>query len=142
MKKLILLILTVAWVLGAVGCGPQENTPPQDSVPSTQSAPQTATGKKIPPFSFAEESKEYTEDMPGVRTSGFVNTDETEITGKPDAEERAKNECKVEWDTVETFYDSEADIWKVYFSKQDYAGGDESVYLDKNGKTLLIVCGE
>ena len=142
MKKLILLILAAVWALGAVGCGPQENTPPQDSVPSAQTPQQTATGKKIPPFSFAEESKEYTEGMPGVKTEGFVNTDEKKITGKPDAEERAKNECTVEWDTVETQLDSAANIWKVMFYRWNSVGGDQIVYLDGNGKTLLIVYGE
>lgn len=143
MKRLLLFLIVPVCMAAAAACNAQEKNPARDPAPS-QTAPQTASGpgKIIPPFSFAEDSREYTEGMPGVKTEGFVNTDEKKITGKPDAEERAKNECTVEWDTVETFYDSEAEIWEVHFCKHDYAGGGESVYLDKNGKTLLIVYGE
>lgn len=95
----------------------------------------------IPDFSFAEDSRIYAEGTPGVKTSGFVNTAEAEINSMNDADERAKNECTIAWDTVRTYLDTAAGIWKVVFSTGT-PGGCQSVYLDDHGKTVLIVYGE
>lgn len=96
----------------------------------------------IPEFSFAEDRELYSEGEPGVKTSGFVNTSEIEITDIGDADTRAGNECTVQWDTVRTYHDTAAGIWKVVFSTEGTLGGCQSVYLDDHGKTVLIVYGE
>ena len=95
----------------------------------------------IPNFSYAEDTAIYVEGEPGVKTSGFVNTTETEITFENVAE-RAKNECTVEYDSVTTYFDTDECVWKVHFCTDGMVGGDQSVYLDCDGKTLLIVYGE
>ena len=95
----------------------------------------------IPNFSYAEDAAIYLECEPGVKTSGFVNTTETEITFENVAE-RAKNECTVEYNSVTTYFDTDECVWKVHFCTDGMVGGDQSVYLDCDGKTLLIVYGE
>ena len=95
----------------------------------------------IPNFSYAEDMAIYVEGEPGVKTSGFVNTTETEITFENVAE-RAKNECTVEYNSVTTYFDTDECVWKVHFCTDGMVGGDQSVYLDCDGKTLLIVYGE
>ena len=95
----------------------------------------------IPNFSYAEDAAIYLECEPGVKTSGFVNTTETEITFENVAE-RAKNECTVEYNSVTTYFDTDECVWKVHFGTDGMVGGDQSVYLDCDGKTLLIVYGE
>lgn len=96
----------------------------------------------IPGFSYAEDCEAYAEGDPGVKMSGFVNISEAEINSPADADERAKNECTVEWDTVTTYFDAAAGIWKVVFSTDGTLGGCQSVYLRDNGTTALIVYGE
>ena len=95
----------------------------------------------IPNFSYAEDAAIYLECEPGVKTSGFVNTTETEITFENVAE-RAKNECTVEYNSVTTYFDTDECVWKVHFCTDGMVGGDQSVYLDCDGKTVLIVYGE
>ena len=95
----------------------------------------------IPNFSYAEDMAIYVEGEPGVKTSGFVNTTETEITFENVAE-RAKNECTVEYNSVTTYFDTDECVWKVHFCTDGMVGGDQSVYLDCDGKTVLIVYGE
>jgi len=95
----------------------------------------------IPRFSYAEDRKYYAEGEPSVQTSGFVNTTATEITFENVAE-HAKKECKVEYDTVEISLDTVERIWRVNFGKELLLGGDQTVYLDFDGKTVLIVYGE
>ena len=95
----------------------------------------------IPNFSYAEDMAIYVEGEPGVKTSGFVNTTETEITFENVAE-RAKNECTVEYNSITTYFDTDECVWKVHFCTDGMVGGDQSVYLDCDGKTVLIVYGE
>ena len=95
----------------------------------------------IPEFSFAKDSAAYKEGDPGVKTSGFVNTSEAKISSMHDADERAKKECTIEWNTARTYLDTAAGIWKVVFSPGT-PGNCQSVYLDYDGKTVLIVYGE
>ena len=55
---------------------------------------------------------------------------------------RAMNECTIEWSATEVYYDATKEIWKVTFYTKGVPGGDQSVYLDANGITLMIVYGE
>lgn len=95
----------------------------------------------MPDFSYAEESTIYVEGKPGVKTSGFVNTSETDITIENVAE-YAENECTIEYDNVTTFFDPTECVWKVHFSTTGMLGGDQTIYMDRKGKTILVVYGE
>lgn len=141
MKRLTAWVLTLVAILGLVGCSQQGQ---QDIITPTQSGKNTEiveSNNSIPHFSFAKDAAIYVEGEPGVKTSGFVNTTETEITFENVAE-RAKNECTVEYDSVTTYFDTDECVWKVHFCTDGMVGGDQSVYLDYDGKTLLIVYGE
>lgn len=93
-------------------------------------------------FSFADESKTYKEGEPGVKTTGFRNTAAKPVGNSNEAAERAKNECTIGYDTVSVLYDAWDDVWSVTFYTGGTLGGTQTVYLDKNGITLLIVYGE
>lgn len=96
----------------------------------------------VPAFSFADESKMYKENDPGVKTDGFKNISKVEIIDRNAAVERAKNECTIGYDSTSVSFDSAEEVWKIVFSTKGVLGGCQSVYLDKNGVTLLIVYGE
>ncbi len=92
-------------------------------------------------FSFAEDSAIYSEGEFGVKTSGFVNTTATEITAE-NLVEHAKKECKVWHNCVDIDVDTAARVWRVNFYTQSWLGGGQTVYMDYDGKTVLIVYGE
>ena len=141
MKRLTAWVLTLVAILGLVGCSQQGQ---QDIITPTESGKNTEiveSNNSIPHFSFAEDAAIYVEGEPGVKTFGFVNTTETEITFENVAE-RAKNECTVEYNSVTTYFDTDECVWKVHFCTDGMVGGDQSVYLDCDGKTVLIVYGE
>ncbi len=93
-------------------------------------------------FSFADESKTYKEGEPGVKTTGFRNTTANPVADSNEAAERAKNECTIGYDTVSVLHDGWDDVWSITFYTRGTLGGTQTVYLDKNGITLLIVYGE
>lgn len=70
-------------------------------------------------------------------TSSFVHIDTPKA-----AVEAAKNECTVEYDITDVYFDADTDIWKVVFYKQNVAGGSQSVYLGSDGTVKLIIYGE
>ncbi|MBQ2273955.1 MAG: hypothetical protein II334_00610, partial [Clostridia bacterium] len=84
----------------------------------------------------------YKDNNPGVKHDGFKNTNESKLSNAEDALERAKKECTIEWDTSHVSFDKELSIWMVSFYTEGILGGDQCVYLDSNGITLLIVYGE
>lgn len=92
-------------------------------------------------FSYAADVETYS-DNEWAQRAGFVNTSETKIGSMQDAIERAKAECTVYYDSVWVSYDDTKDVWRVNFGCEDVLGGGQSVYLDSNGMTLLIVYGE
>ncbi len=93
-------------------------------------------------FSFDRISKEYKAGDPGVKTEGFKNTSEQALTNSAEAVERAKTECTIEYDAVTVLRDGWDKMWSVTFSTRNTLGGCQTVYLDSNGITLLIVYGE
>lgn len=99
------------------------------------------TDPTLPAFSYEEARKTYAPGTPGVITSGFVNTTETEITSA-NVVKQAQKECTVNWNKASASYDPEADVWMVDFWTVGIVGGGQSVYMDAKGKTLLIVYGE
>lgn len=106
------------------------------------------TRMSLASFSYIEESSLYKNGDPGVKTSGFLNVDSYSINNQLSAVERAKNECTIEYNSVSEYYDSETKMWRVDFQtlsqEQEIAapGCGQSVYLDSNGITHLIVYGE
>lgn len=96
----------------------------------------------IKSFSFSDILNYYKSGDPGVKTEGFKNTSEQAVAKSTEAAERAKNECTVEYDTVTVQYDDTEKVWSVTFSTRGTLGGCQTVYLNQNGVTLLIVYGE
>ena len=90
-------------------------------------------------FSYAEDCAYYEE----MVTDGFVNTESQVINSAEQAVELAKNEAKVRYNTIEVAFDETAAMWRVHFSDSRWDfGGDQLVYLDKNGITKKIVLGK
>jgi len=124
MRKCFCFILSLALVLFFTGCN------------------QPKTNTDVSAFSYSEHAEIYKNDSAGVKHSGFVNTNEIKISSAEDALERAKKECTIEWDASHVSFDNELNVWMVSFYTEGMLGGDQCVYLDSNGKTLLIVYGE
>ena len=125
MKRAVAMILCVVFVLSLISCKsePENNN---DSIHS---------------FSFAEDCAIYVDGEPGVKTSGFVNTAETSVN-RDNVTIIAKQECTIEYNKTDVSYDSNAKIWRVDFFTEGVVGGCQSVWMDTNGKTVLVVYGE
>lgn len=95
-------------------------------------------------FSWAAASATYLPGDPGVKTEGFVNTSQraAAVLTPADAVIRALSEVTVEYNEVWVFYDRDAGMYHISFGLKGIPGGDESVYLDVDGVTRLIVYGE
>ena len=125
MKKVICLL--VASVLLLCGCVQAEQAEHAD----------------LEKFSYSKEYAEYNDGSPGVQTSGFVNTESTEINNADQVVELAKKECSGVYNTVTVAFDPDQKIYRVLFSLGDtYAGGGVSVYINENGITQLVVAYE
>ena len=94
------------------------------------------------PFSYSEETKEFISGQAGVKTEGFKNNGSVKINDYETAVLYAQNEVTVPYDTVSAQYDEAKKIWKVCFSTFDMLGGDETVYLNTDGATILCVYGD
>lgn len=92
-------------------------------------------------FSYKEDIENYG-DTDLAKHDGFVNTSAVEINDMQNAIERAKTECTVYYDMVSVSYDGTEGVWRVDFWQADTLGGGESIYLDNNGITLMVVLGE
>ena len=93
-------------------------------------------------FSYEKERLEIGEGVACVTTKDFHHTEYVNINNKEQAIEIAKKEVTVEYDSVSVAFDEKSEMWKVNFSKEGYLGGDQTVYLDKDGTTQLCVWGE
>ena len=95
-------------------------------------------------FSWSADEEKYRAENLGVdvRFEGFKNTIKSAITQKEDAIEAAKNEIEKEYDSINVSYDKKNGMWRVRFSRIDVEGGDQWVYIDKNGLTKLIMYNE
>lgn len=145
MRKTAAWFFVLACVLGLAGCNRQEELRQGENNIQHLSAANEKDVEadeqqmpSLPGFSYAEESAMYTEGEPGIKTAGFANTSESEITFE-NAAEHAEKECTVEYDSVTTYLDAAQCVWKVHFYTDGMTGGDQTVYLDHEGKTLLIV---
>ncbi|MDO4748962.1 MAG: hypothetical protein Q4A12_07290 [Eubacteriales bacterium] len=92
-------------------------------------------------FSYESDCAYYGDD-PGVKESGFVNIEQSEVNDAEKAVELAKKECTVEYDTVSVAFDSKLKIYRVSFYKENQLGGNQDVYIDQNGITQMIIYGE
>ena len=93
-------------------------------------------------FSYAAFCEYYNEDVPWIKHEGFVNAEKVEIESVEQVVELAKKECNVEYDTINVSYDSQEKIYLVMFSMEGWLGGDQSVCINHEGITQLIVYGE
>ena len=93
-------------------------------------------------FSYEEDTAVYKDGDPGVNPHAFANVNSQPIDSQDTALELAKNECTVEYDTTNIYYDRGTAMWKVAFFTAGILGGDQTVYLDGNGITRLVVYGE
>lgn len=121
MKRLICVVAVLLFLLG--GC-----------TESNQTA--------IESFSYEADCDYYKDDDLGVKRTDFINTEKSEVTSAEQAVVLAKNECTVEHDTISVAFDADTDIYRVSFSKKDWLGGNQDVYINKDGITQLIVYGE
>lgn len=150
------LVIDISNGVGIIDVRPDSDTPGQAVTPEiydTVNVYSNADGEilaiflldrtdpTLPAFSYEEARKTYSPGTPGVITSGFVNTTETEIT-LSNVVKHAQKECTVNWNKASASYDPEADVWMVDFWTNGIVGGGQSVYMDATGKTLLIVYGE
>ena len=124
MKKIISVILVIWFIFLFAGCRQNESN------------------IEVFHFSYSEHAKIYKDNNPGVKHDGFKNINEQKISNAEGALERAKNECTIEWDSFGVSFDNESTVWMVSFYTEGMLGGDQVVYLDGTGKTLLIVYGE
>lgn len=92
-------------------------------------------------FSY-EDDVTYYKDDPGVKQSGFVNTEKTEVNNAAQAIELANKECTVDYDTISVAFDANSMMYRVSFCKMNYVGGNQDVYINQEGITQLIVYGE
>ena len=141
MKKILAFIFVLAFTLSFAGCNEQASGGCGTSPKNTENSLEG-----VADFSYEKEQAIYNENTPGVKCNGFANTSKSTLVTDKDAIELAKNEVTIEWNTTRVYFDSKASVWKVVFftftEGTVTVGGDQSVYMDKNGKTILIVYGE
>ena len=99
-------------------------------------------------FSYEEDYMLYYGDF-SIKTSDFLNTHVCPVDDQESAVEQAKNECTIEYNATSEYYDRETEMWRVDFQtisrEQEFVilvGTRQSVYLDSNGITHLIVYHE
>ncbi len=123
MKRVVCLVAVL--LLALCGCS-QNNKTQQINVES---------------FSYAEDCAYY-KDGPGVKKSGFVNNEESELDSAEQAVDLAKKECTVDYDTIDVAHDLETGIYRISFYKEGWLGGNQDVYINQKGITQLIIYGE
>ncbi len=100
------------------------------------------TNSNLKQFSYEAAADMYREGDAGVNTSDFSNKNASSIEDQHSAIRRAVLECTIQYNEVNVYYDSHTGMWMVLFSTTDVDGGCQSVYMDQNGITHLIVYGE
>ena len=139
MKKTVTMILCIVLVLSLIGCKTKTE---QTDKPSADLQSETENNNdSIHSFSYVEDCAIYVDGEPGVKTSGFVNTAETDVN-RDNVTIIAKQECNIEYNSTAVSYDSDAEIWRVEFGTEGMAGGCLTVYLDNSGRTVRVVQGE
>ncbi|WP_160636754.1 hypothetical protein [Pseudoflavonifractor sp. 60] len=136
MKKYIAFGFALICIFSLAGCNSADTSEGNSVLTSLAS------------FSYEEDYMLYYDDF-GLKTSDFLNADVCLIDGQKSAVEQAENECTIEYNATSEYYDNEAEMWRVDFQtvsrEQGVAilvGTRQSVYLDNNGITHLIVYHE
>jgi hypothetical protein len=143
MKKIIALILVLGLVFAFAGCKKEaEHDHSQTTEIASNTEHVTKELKKAPSFSYEDEKSAYDKNPVGVVTTGFKNTTKTTVITVKEAIVLAKKEQSVKSDSVNVYYDADAKVTKVVFYTEGQVGGDQSVYIDKDGLTILIHYGE
>jgi hypothetical protein len=142
MKKCMLFIMLFACMLGLVAYEQHQTLGGSKSSMGSTS---------LASFSFEEDCSIYIEGNPDVKTDDFLNVDAYPIDDQVAAVKRAKNECTIEYNATSEYYDRLTDTWRIDFFTLNRNGqgqlvatpGDcQSVYLNSDGITQLVVCGE
>ncbi len=142
MKKHRFPVFTLVLLLSLPACTQQAET----ALSSNELA-----GQSLASFSYEEDAAAYKDGDPGVNPNEFVNVDVHPIESQDAAVERAKSECTIEYNATSASYDESTDMWRIHFftaaARQDDAlwvtvGGGQSVYMNSDGITQLIVYGE
>lgn len=129
MKKILILLAVLLVFL--CGCSTKAGTEDDNSF-------------TVATFSYEADRANY-ENKPGVKTSGFRNTEKRNITGAEQLLELAEDECTIDFDTITMSIDSEAQIYKFTFSTEEAEEPYNSVldvYISKDGVTQMTVCWE
>lgn len=132
MKKFILLIFAFVLLISFSACKSD----------SSSNSSNINADLMVRSFSYADVRAKHKDGEPGIKTDGFKNTIEHKIETAEDALRLAKNEVSVSYDSTTVHFDNDEKVWKVEFWTQDQVGGDQTVYLNENGITLLRVSGE
>ncbi len=138
MKRIVCLIF--ATLLLCSGCSAQQAND-STSNNTSNSTTDNATNS-VNSFSYKKVCEFYESETAGIKRSDFVNTEKSSIKNSEQAIVLAKKECNVDYDTIEVAYDSEEKIYRVSFFKEDFAGGNQDVYINQDGITELVVSGE
>ena len=134
MKKHSFLIVALILSISLMACN-QQNESANQSLAS---------------FSYEEDAAIYNDEASKLNSNAFINIDTYPIENQNAAVERAKNECTIEYNATSEYYDSSADMWRIDFltvvHKEDgtiaTSGDCQSVYMNSDGITQLIVYGE
>ena len=99
---------------------------------------------KPPVFSWAEDKDKY----PDAQTDGFKNTAKSPVKSMEDALWLADKECTMptqdvltgdRYNIVEIAYDPDAGIWRVFLKYSQNIDGDQIIYINDDGITVMIV---
>ncbi len=153
MKKCSFFLLALASACLLAACHQQAvAVPSSPDEPDKNLSTHAPAGQSLASFSYEEDAAIYKAGDPGVKTTGFVNVDIFPMEDQNAAVERAKNECTIEYNTTSEYYDAHADMWRIDFftaavvqNEDDIwtvAGNCQSVYMNSDGITQLIVYGE
>lgn len=91
-------------------------------------------------FNWAEEQAAHPAGAEGVKTDGFVNTTPQGTVTLENVVSIARKECTLEWqNTAVVYYDETAGMWKVELGFSQDHTLCQTVYLDNQGITRLMV---
>lgn len=102
---------------------------------------------KPPVFSWAEDKEKY----PNAKREGFKNTTKSSVKSMEDALWLADKECTMppqdtltgeRYNIVEIAYDPDAGIWRVFLQYSQNIDGDQIIYINDEGITVMKVITE
>ncbi|MEE0265729.1 MAG: hypothetical protein UD936_08900 [Acutalibacteraceae bacterium] len=135
MKRIVCLI--VVTLLLCCGCSAQ-----QAEKSTNNNSTSVTTADTVNTFSYKKTCEYYKTETAGIKRTGFVNTKKSSIENSEQAISLAKNECTVDYDTIDVAYDSEEKVYEVSFFKENITGDNQDIYINQDGITQLIVYGE